>query len=354
MHTGAYRASVSIAIGPTTVRIARSTSLPIAVILFCASASPNLYATQCQARHYNEVSGTQGIYDHAARSTVRLVGSAGSCTGVLLNNVHQDGRLLVATARHCLPGDTDEAAAYAERLSLVFGAAACEGINCSHEERRTVHGAALLMDWGDMALLDFDDELPPGLTPYYAGVLAATPESSPLFSTHYAQKRDLEMVWQSINGPPRQYVLARNTPPLGVTAWHTTLRAGRTAPGASGSALFEPGGLVIGVLSTGTACGGDGGSAYYQQVGDAWGHDRSARHSLAAWLTDAEISVVGVSGHDSAAAVRDDPRIVAGLPEGDAGAGAPAPFALVAFWFGRLLLRRPRKPVDLVGLPRAH
>ena len=52
-----------------------------------------------------------------AAATVRVLVGGGSCSGVLLNNVRQDRRPFVLTARHCAQGDVGEVVSW----SFEFG-----------------------------------------------------------------------------------------------------------------------------------------------------------------------------------------------------------------------------------------
>ncbi len=211
--------------------------------------------------------------ERIARSELMLVvrGKA-FCSGTLLNNSRQDGDALVLTAAHCLNANYScrnlkYVRQSAEQTLFYFNYFSPTGdplINGIEEQ--TLAGAELLAynEEHDMCLLRITGvrpdvpqgkcAIPPSYRPYFAGWNANRNFPAPVIGIHHPQasvrrynRADEKPTLESyeISSLPIRWIDSH----LYIKKWN----AGTTAPGSSGSGLFDKNHHLIGALSGGNS-----------------------------------------------------------------------------------------------------
>jgi lysyl endopeptidase len=194
------------------------------------------------------------------QATVALIiGNAIQCSGTLINDVPQDGKPYILTARHCengQPGGGDPGAAanvvvYWDATSpcgSVLGTLYDPGIV-------TQLGATTVVEQQDAWLLLLE-QAPAASDAYLAGFDATGGVIQGGYTIHHALSNDKQFIaW---NGQAVAQTVAANTA-LAVSFtsnfWDVINLTGTIGPGASGSALFDQNNRVVGSLSLGNDTG---------------------------------------------------------------------------------------------------
>ena len=191
-----------------------------------------------------------------------IISNMALCTGVLLNDVPNDGAPYILTARHCQNGSSDGGAPYAASSIVVYwnAVSACGSLlGTVYDAASAVQygGATTVVEQQDMWLVRLRDY--PAVDAYYAGWDATGGSFVGGFTPHHA------------GGTSRQFVgwygqaVYFTLPPasLGVrytsTFWGTVNGVGAGGPGSSGGGLFNDAGRLVGTLVRGQHAADDTG-----------------------------------------------------------------------------------------------
>jgi hypothetical protein len=197
------------------------------------------------------------------QATVALIiGNAFQCSGTLINDVPQDGKPYVLTARHCEngqlgggdPGAAANVVVYWDATSpcgSVLGTLYDPGIV-------TQQGATTVVEQQDAWLLLLSQP-PAASDAYLAGFDATGGAIQGGYTIHHALSNDKQFTaW---NGQAIAQTVAANTSlPVKYTSnfWDVVNLTGTVGPGASGSALFDQNNHLVGSLSLGNEAGATG------------------------------------------------------------------------------------------------
>lgn len=221
----------------------------------------------------------------AARIIVVVEEGSGYCTGTLINNTAQDGRLLFLSAFHCM--DTYTPIYDLWRFDFYYSSANCE--NPTEEpDFRSVLGCDSLAGRRamDFLLLDLFPETTLGMEFYFAGWdrSGVAPDSTTII---HHPRGDIQKIAQANTNAtvfPNQINWSNGvtTPPN--HHYRVTYTNGTTEVGSSGSALLDKHHRIVGQLH------GDAGTttcnatiAYFGRLSMAWeGPDMGSR--LKEWL----------------------------------------------------------------------
>lgn len=219
-----------------------------------ASTSSCIVNYECDVTAANSAPG---------QATVALiVGNAFQCSGTLINDVPQDGKPYVLTARHCEngqlgggdPGAAANVVVYWDATSLcgsALGTLYDPGIV-------TQQGATTVVEQQDAWLLLLSQP-PAASDAYLAGFDATGGAIQGGYTIHHALSSDKQFTaW---NGQAIAQTVAANTSlPIKYTSnfWDVVNLTGTIGPGASGSALFDQNNHVVGSLSVGNEAGATG------------------------------------------------------------------------------------------------
>jgi hypothetical protein len=213
-----------------------------------------------------------------------------ACTGTLLNNSAGDGRPLLLTAAHChqLDGQVVDPSTAASSLRVAWGAtSACgQALPAAFSVASAVtEGARHRAEYGDTWLVELVSAPPTVAQAWWTGFDANdTAASGGVTSLHHG------------SGLARQALQTTATPlsvvlngvfngVFGLLAWQVTPQAGGASPGASGAALLDHQGRIVGTLSTGSSCSAtSAGTLNYAKLAPAWTGDGTTAGSLRAWL----------------------------------------------------------------------
>jgi hypothetical protein len=190
-----------------------------------------------------------------------IVGNLYQCTGTLLNNARGDGVPYILTARHCqtgrlMGGNPD----IAGQVGIYWDAVSpCGSTLGSIYEVTTPYqsGAATVLEQQDAWLLQLD--APPAATDaYFAGWDAGGGPVNGGYTIHHALGGNQQFAAWTGNDlfeaiPGTTFNITYDSTFVGVVN-----STGSVGAGASGSALFSPGGLVLGSASLALVSGGVG------------------------------------------------------------------------------------------------
>jgi hypothetical protein len=212
------------------------------------------------------------------RSVAMIVVSGnGICSGALVNNTCEDGRLLFLTANHCLGGST---ASWSFRFNWespedTESCATFDGsTNPGPPYDQSANGATILANAGgsDFALLEIDnmtEEEAEEWDVFLAGWDRSDLETVTKATGIHHPSGDLKKICQEVDAPYHDFTGGAQV------WWIDDWDEGVTEPGSSGSPLFDQNGRIIGQLYGGAAaCSGtDDNDAfdYYGRMGVSWG-----------------------------------------------------------------------------------
>ncbi|MGH1434867.1 MAG: hypothetical protein ACRBG0_10440 [Lewinella sp.] len=221
----------------------------------------------------------------AARIIVVVEEGSGYCTGTLVNNTAQDGRLLFLSAFHCM--DTYTPIYDLWRFDFYYASSDCEN-PAEEPEFRSVLGCDSLAGRRamDFLLLDLYTETTIGMEFHFAGWdrSGVAPDSSAII---HHPRGDIQKIGQANTTAtifPNQITWSNGvvTPPN--HHYRVTYTNGTTEVGSSGGALLDKHHRIVGQLhgdAGTTTC--DGTIAYFGRLSMAWeGPDMGSR--LKEWL----------------------------------------------------------------------
>ena len=191
-------------------------------------------------------------YSDAAKATVRIMQGGQGCSGVLLNNVEQDGKPYVLTARHC--GNPSVGQTVNWRFDFNYQSDTCADPTDT-PTAQSITGATVVAaasGIGDFALLELSQPIPEYFDVVFAGwsIKDHIPSST---VTIGHPKKDIKKITVDDDA------LADAN-----DSWVATFDHGCIESGSSGSALFNGNGQVIGHLRNALgldpdSCSGPGG-----------------------------------------------------------------------------------------------
>ena len=245
-------------------------------------------------------SGWESQRDAVARIDV----GGGWCTGTLINNTAQDGKLYFLTANHCLGGLDAEGNTDASQWVFYWN---YESINCTNPmtEPTTMSttGAILRANSqpSDFALLELTED--PfnnvNIQAYFAGWnRESTPTAGASLGIHHpsgdikklcVENQALTTSISTINVSGLDY-------PAGslwiVDTWDT----GVTEGGSSGSALFDSNKRIVGQLLGGQAACGNPINDFYGKISTSWEGQGTNTRRLKNWLDPNNSGVMQMDG----------------------------------------------------------
>lgn len=269
------------------------------------------------------------VWQQARSVVVYITRGNTSSTGVLINNARQDGTPYLLTSGHCLNGlfrylgDMDYVRATPALSVFFFGfQSPLRDGDVRGAEEMSISGASLVAynEARDMALLRLEGlpraangtrlSIPDSYQPYYAGWSIEPTPQGPFYGIHHpggTTKRYSETEASRLN--LEDYDLgytdaqgAYQTIRWRSSHWYIPRWAiGTTAPGSSGSPLFDRSGRIIGALTGGASDCDSPTDDYYWSLRQAWDRANASDGAITAlspWLDPDGRRLATLDGYD--------------------------------------------------------
>jgi lysyl endopeptidase len=230
-------------------------------------------------------------WQNEKRAVALTLFSGGSlCSGALINNIKQDGKLYFLTANHCISTQAD-----ATTLVTAFNyeSPTCDGGN-GNLYQSTISGAILRATnpYSDFTLLELSSFPPVDFNPYYLG-WDASGDNPPVPATciHHP------------NGEVKKISITDNSS-LTVTlntkdTWRVpTWAVGIIEPGSSGSSLMDHNRRVIGQDYAGSETCEYPHNEYFGRFCTSWAYGGSSATELKDWLDPNNTGIKVLDGMD--------------------------------------------------------
>lgn len=221
-----------------------------------------------------------------------MVGSNSLCSGVLINNLKNDGHPYLLSANHC----------YRQPSNLVFWfnfqSESCENPSTA-PPYNSMSGATSLVRYtvSDVWLLELNQKVPPSFNPYFAGwnrTLDLKMDEK-VVSIHHPRGDIKKFSYATDGADASAYLL---DPGTGTTFWRVIWSGGTsTEPASSGSPLFDSSGRIIGQLYGGHAACGNELPDWFGRFGISWGLGQTDATRLKSWLDPFETNVMVLPGY---------------------------------------------------------
>lgn len=232
---------------------------------------------------------------------IMVTGGNGFCTGSLVNNTNNDGTPYFLTADHC----------YSNPATWVFWfnwqSATCNNPPTapSYDD---IAGATLRSRnaASDFCLVEINDNIPNDFNPYFSGWNRTTDNtiSGTIVGIHHPNGDIKKFSWADGGVTTTGYGGG-----AGTTHWQVTSWSGETTtePGSSGSAIWDPDGLLIGQLHGGAAACGNTQPDWYGKFTVSWTGGGTDATRLSNWLDPNNTGETTWPGYDPNAVVGDEP-----------------------------------------------
>lgn len=227
------------------------------------------------------------------RSVVLLIiDGVTSCSGVMVNNTAKDGKPYLLTASHCINNDfkitePEGFAKVAESIICFFNydSPLCSPVIRGTEELSMVSTTyRALNEKHDMALLELKETPPAYYQPYYAGWDLSEEQESTFFSIHHPRGSLKRVNWLDGNVELTSFVISQMDFEKDAHWFVSRWTSGSTAPGSSGSPLFNMQGRIIGALSGGYSECRNPKNDYYFALSKTWEPEDDRSRQLKYWL----------------------------------------------------------------------
>lgn len=235
---------------------------------------------------------TTALYDDIERSVLLLIinGTTG-CTGTLVNNTANDGKPYLLTASHCLNNDFSLTNPDYEEVAgnivcyFNYNSPQCDPVEPGRTDQTlaSAHFRAV-NEKTDMALVELLDTPPADYRAYYAGWNAQDAGAAPYVCIHHpgGSLKRLNAVEGNLELTTYRISIAEfnENAHWKVNRWAT----GCTAPGSSGSPLFDGDNHVIGGLTGGASQCGKPVEDFFFSIQKSWSDPEDSSRQLKYWL----------------------------------------------------------------------
>lgn len=244
-------------------------------------------------------------YREQIRAVARYTVSGGACSGQLINNTGNDGKRLFITANHCVDSQSDASGVV---VYWNYESPTCRTPNSgSSGIPLPVSGNSIAQTGGgllranhaasDTALLELNNSIPGGVTPYWDGWDRSESAKSSAVVVHHPNGDEKRISLE--NNPLSLSDVAIQSVP-GSRHWRVAdWDLGTTEQGSSGSGLLSPEKRLIGVLSGGAADCGNDLEDYFGRLSIAWEGGGSSSSRVRDWLDPGNSGSVVLDGRGS-------------------------------------------------------
>jgi lysyl endopeptidase len=254
-----------------------------------------------------------GLVDER-RAVCRVIAGNELGTGVLLNNVEQNGKPYLLSAFHVY--DDDETAQTA-LYDFNYESPLCTGINGYDNQSLSGSVARASHDSLDLMLVELSEMPPPSYRPYFAGWDATNTRPSNTYIIHHPNGDTKKISHDSGTCDSVRY--NSSSTPYGswkVFNWET----GSTEGGSSGGPLFNPEKRVVGILSGGNASCEVITFDVFARFDKMWDYRNEVNRQLKKWLDPMNTGKRKADGFDPYANTSEGCSLITNfLPEDIAG-----------------------------------
>tara|TARA_R110002073_G_scaffold279026_1_gene443176 strand:+ start:465373 stop:467067 length:1695 start_codon:yes stop_codon:yes gene_type:complete len=246
-----------------------------------------------------------------------LGGGAFICSGTLINNTDQDKTPYFLTADHC---SGTPPSLYSMRFNWISPNPICAGLTNSSdsEDEFIMTGATLKANntASDVMLLELNNPIPNTWDVTFAGWDKTDAFPSYVVGIHHPQG-DIMKISRDDTGPIKANHSINGSP--SVATWEITTSGGGweigvTEGGSSGSALFNPNGLIIGQLfGGGASCldppnqtSNNGALDFYGRFAVSWDNGTTQATRLKEWLDPGNSNPNTLNSLENVLAVNDE------------------------------------------------
>ena len=223
--------------------------------IFGDTRNENLTSASCN-EGINCDNGT--FWQTEKRAVCKIVTDGALSSGTLLANTKGTNEPYLLTAYHTMFDSK-----HAEEAVFIFNYEFPTCTSNSLNDSQSISGSTLLVteEGKDYALLKLNEIPPPSFNVYYAGWSFATDLSNPVACIHhpYGTPKQIAISYRNLESASYSQSYTPDS------FWKVKWDVGTTAPGSSGSALFNKQHRVVGILTGGTASCGSG-SDYFNKL----------------------------------------------------------------------------------------
>ena len=206
------------------------------------------------------------------------------CSGALVNNTAEDGRMFFLTARHCFTDPSAQAASVVVYWNFQRPVCGAGAGTRRDSQSGAVLRVSLAVSATDVLLLELDDEPDPDHELYLAGWDSDSSAPASGVGIHHPglHYKSISTASEALTRTNwRQDDTSEAGTHWRVAAWDS----GSTEGGSSGSPLFDGDKRIVGVLTGGHAeCGNDGPDWYGALTASWTSSDGSSARQLSDWL----------------------------------------------------------------------
>ena len=228
-------------------------------------------------------------YEDQVNSVIFLDMGGYICSAALINNTSNDKTPYVLTAYHCVEGSSSVGAHNWYTFYFKHQGYSCNSNsgNYNYYETGSILRAQRGMSFTDFALLEMDDVPPSNFNAFYAGWRRYTSAPTVSVGIHHPGGEPKEINFDNDQVYNDGWYSSQ-------THWGLYWDEGGTAPGSSGSPLFDSDKRIIGQLSGGT--GGDcDGYDLYGKFSTSW-EGSSSTNRLKDWLDPTNTGAFTING----------------------------------------------------------
>lgn len=244
---------------------------------------------------------SDGWEDQINSVAIMVTGGNGFCTGSLVNNTNNDGTPYFLTADHCFSDPSTWVFWFNWQSATCDNPATAPGYDDIAGATLRARNAA-----SDFCLVEINDDIPLSFNPFFSGWNRTTDNdiAGTIVGIHHPNGDIKKFSWADGGVTTTGYGGG-----AGTTHWEISSWSGETTtePGSSGSAIWDPNGLLIGQLHGGAAACGNTQPDWYGKFSVSWTGGGTDDTRLSNWLDPNDTGETTWPGYDPNEILSDEP-----------------------------------------------